>query len=372
MYFWSDFRLSRALPLSYPRHVCRPDFQFAGCRLAVANQILFLQLILLAIGGKFLTSPAFAQSGASYTAERRIDTIVIDGNLNEASWQNAADTSVFTFWDGSPAPVSIQTTAKMIWDDQYLYIAFTARDPDVYATYTARDSRLWEQDNFEVFVTVPGTTGYVEAEGSPRGTIWDGVFTNVFQGPGGTYNMAGLQVSARVNGTLNNSSDQDTGFTAEMRLPFADIYQGNPVGHPLHGTQLRLNLNRINWNTPATQGGVGAAGSDTYYAWSPVPGTGISFHRPDKFGTVTFSTNSVPAPVWMFTAATLAGSNLVLSGFGHPGGNYRVLVTPSLAWPITNWTRLATNSFDSVTGEFTFTNSITPANPQLFYRLQSL
>ncbi len=315
-------------------------------------------------------SAALAQSGASYTVERRTDTIGIDGNLNEASWQNAADTTVFTLWDGSPAPESLQTVARMLWDDQYLYIAFSAKDPDVYATYTLRDARLWEQDNFEVFVTVPGTTGYVEAEGSPQGTIWDGVFTNVFQGPGGSYNMAALQVAARVSGTLNNSSDQDSGFTGEMRLPFADIYQGIPGGRPTNGTQLRMNLNRINWNTPTTQGGPGAAGSDTYYAWSPVPGTSVSFHRPDKFGTVTFSTNSVRAPVWMFTAPMVSGSTLVLSGAGHPGGTYRVLVSTNLALPITNWTRTATNSFDAMTGEFRFTNTI--GNSQLFYRLQSL
>jgi hypothetical protein len=180
-----------------------------------------------------------------------------------------------------------------------------------------------------VFVTLPGTTGYLEVEGSPIGAIWDGSFTNVFQGPGGNYNSAALQVSGRVNGTLNNSSSADIGFTGEIRLPFADIYQGVPGGHPVNGSELRMNLNRINWNTPATQGGKGAAGSDTYYAWSPVPGTGISFHRPDKFGTVTFSTDSVPAPVWMFTAQMAFGTNLVLSGIGHPGGTYRVWLAPT-------------------------------------------
>jgi hypothetical protein len=51
----------------------------------------------------------------------------------EASWHNAEHTSVFTFWDGSVAPASLQTTARMLWDDQYLYIAFDAKDPDVYA-----------------------------------------------------------------------------------------------------------------------------------------------------------------------------------------------------------------------------------------------
>jgi len=352
--------------------MCWTDTKFAGRVLMSVKQSRLLHLIGLVVVECYLIHPGLSQSGASYTAERRIDTILIDGNLNEASWQNAADTSVFTFWDGSAAPASLRTTARMVWDDQYLYIACSARDPDVYATYTVRDARLWEQDNFEVFVTVPGTTGYLEVEGSPKGTIWDGSFTNVFQGPGGSYTVTGLQVSGSVSGTLNNSSDQDTGFTGEMRLPFADVYQGIPGGHPVNGTQLRMNLNRINWNTPATQGGPGAAGSDTYYAWSPVPGTGISFHRPDKFGTITFSTNSVPAPTWVFTTPMISGSNLVLSGVGHPGGSYRVLVSTNLVLPSVNWTRIATNSFDSVTARFRFTNTIDAGNPQLFYRLQSL
>ncbi len=316
-------------------------------------------------------SLGFAQSGASYTAQRRIDTITVDGNLTEASWAGAANTSVFTLWNGSNAPVALQTSAKLIWDDQYLFLGFNAKDPDVYATYTGRDRSLWEQDNFEVFVTVPGTTGYVEVEGSPTGAIWDGLFTAVLQGPQGSYNFTNLQLAARINGTLNNATDQDIGFTGEIRLPFSDIYQGVPGGHPTNGTQLRLNLNRINWNTPAVQGGPGVTGSDTYYAWSPVSGASPAFHQPTKFGTVTFSTNSVPAPAWMFTAQTLSDTNLVFSGVGHPGGTYWVLTSTNAALPMANWTRAATNTFDPVTAQFRFTNALAPGRPQLFYRLQS-
>src|ERR1041385_2727556 len=205
--------------------------------------------------GTLCVSPVFAQSGASYTALRRIDTITVDGNLNEASWATATNTTVFTLWNGTAAPVSLQTTANMLWDDQYLFVGFNAKDPDVYATYVGRDVHCWEQDNFEVFVTVPGTTGYVEVEGSPIGAIWDGYFTNVFQGPQGSYTITNLQLAAHVNGTVNNSTDQDIGFTGEVRIPFLEIYHGIPGGHPTNGTQLRLNLNRINWNTPAVQGG---------------------------------------------------------------------------------------------------------------------
>ena len=167
----------------------------------------------------------FAQSGASYAALRRSDTITVDGHLNEASWQNAVSTAVFTVWNGSAAPTNLQTSAKIVWDDQYLFVGFTARDPDVYATYSGRDVRCWEQDTFEVFVTVPGTTGYIEVDGSPTGAIWDGFFTNVFKGLGGSYNLANLQVAGQVTGTLNNSTDQDVGFTGELRIPFSDIYR---------------------------------------------------------------------------------------------------------------------------------------------------
>jgi hypothetical protein len=76
--------------------------------------------------------------------------------------------------------------------------------------------------------------------------------------------------------------------------------------------------------------------------------------------------------VWIFTAQAVFGSNLVLSGVGHPGGRYRVLVSTNLALPTVNWTRIATNSFDPLTAQFSFTNTIAPGNPQLFYRLQSL
>lgn len=347
------------------------DKNFPVCNLTSLRSALLLQFVCVAASSIFFTSPGLAQSGASYTAHRRIDTITVDGSLTEASWAGAVSTGGFTLWNGSNAPVSLQTSAKMIWDDQDLFIGFTASDPDIYATYTGRDRSLWQQDNFEVFVTVPGTTGYVEVEGSPAGAIWDGYFTNVFQGLGGSYTITNLQLAARVNGTLNNSADQDIGFTSEIRLPFSDIYQGIPGGHPTNGTQLRLNLNRINWNTPVTQGGPGAAGSDTYYAWSPVSGTSPAFHQPTKFGTVTFSTNSVPAPNWIFTGQTLSGTHLVLSGVGHPGGTYWVLVSTNVALPIANWTSTATNTFDPVTGQFSFTNAIVPGQSQRFYRLRS-
>ena len=335
------------------------------------KQISLFQFIVTGVIAILIASRGFAQSGASYIAQRRIDTITVDGKFTEASWAGAVSTAAFTLWNGSPAPYSLQTSAKMVWDDRYLYIGFNARDTDVYATYKGRDVNCWEQDNFEVFVTVPGTTGYVEAEGSPAGAIWDGYYTNIYQGLQGSYNFTNLQIAAQVLGSLNNSADQDIGFTSEMRLPFSDIYQGVPDGLPTNGTQLRLNLNRINWNTPIQLGGPGATRSDTYYAWSPQPGNGPNFHQPDKFGTVTLSTASVPVLKWVFNGRVSSETNLVLSGIGHPGGTFCVLTTTNAMLAIGNWSRTVTNTFDLVSGHFRFTNIIASGGAPLYYCLRS-
>jgi hypothetical protein len=61
---------------------------------------------------------------------------------------------------------------------------------------------------------------------------------------------------------------------------------------------------------------------------------------------------------------------LILSGSGGTSNaTYRVLASTNLALPITNWTALATNVFDS-SGSFIFTNAISPDIPQRFYVLQ--
>jgi hypothetical protein len=69
-------------------------------------------------------------------------------------------------------------------------------------------------------------------------------------------------------------------------------------------------------------------------------------------------------------SVSLAGTNLVLAGNGgSPAGPYYVLASTNLALPLTNWTHLLTNSFDSG-GSFNLTSTIAPAVPRRFYLLQ--
>jgi hypothetical protein len=71
-----------------------------------------------------------------------------------------------------------------------------------------------------------------------------------------------------------------------------------------------------------------------------------------------------------FGSILTASNSLVMSGSGGvANGSYYLLTATNLATPLTNWTRLLTNQFDS-SGNFEFTNPINLNLPRRFYLLQ--
>jgi fibronectin-binding autotransporter adhesin len=72
----------------------------------------------------------------------------------------------------------------------------------------------------------------------------------------------------------------------------------------------------------------------------------------------------------VFGGTTAGGGGMILSGNGGlANGNYFVLMATNAALPLSNWTRLLTNQFDG-SGNFSFSNAISPAAAQEFFRLQ--
>jgi len=80
----------------------------------------------------------------------------------------------------------------------------------------------------------------------------------------------------------------------------------------------------------------------------------------------TLSVSAYLAPV--IGSAAFAGTNFIVSGSGGiPGWTYYALSATNLAAPV--WTPILTNQFDA-SGNFTFTDALSPSSPQMFYRLQ--
>ncbi len=211
----------------------------------------------------------------TYRAARAKGPIVIDGKLDEADWQRAAPVQLVRSLDG--APTKLPTQARILWDDQNLYVGFQCEDPDVWSSYTKHDEPLYNEEAVEVFIDADGDgKTYDELELSPANVTFDAYFPARRQGMDLTWE-SGMKTAVVVDGTLNDPSDVDRGWTAELAIPIAKL-SSVPHVPPQPGDRWRLNLYRLDWsqNRKVNEGS----------AFSPL--FQPDFHNLPRFGWLEF------------------------------------------------------------------------------------
>jgi len=204
----------------------------------------------------------------------------IDGKLDDAIWQDAASYPV-AFGVNEAEPIENPfASAKVAWDEQNLYFAFTVEDEDVHAPDLERDGRTFTFDTAEVFVFGKRRWAvYWEINVSPSNSIYDALmykFHDKAWGhgrPGQT--VRGLTVGSTLSGTSEQSDDVDEGYTVEFALPFDQIPGVNlPVEA---GDELGLLLGLA--DKDATE--EGKKPKLVFYSHSPVL---LSFHNLETYG----------------------------------------------------------------------------------------
>src|SRR5687768_640330 len=102
-------------------------------------------------------------------------TPVIDGRIDDVAWEQAAWAADFVDIEGSLKPLPrFKTRAKMLWDDDYFYIAAEMEEPHVWGTLTEHDSVIFYDNDFEVFIDPDGDNhNYYEFEINALNTGWD-------------------------------------------------------------------------------------------------------------------------------------------------------------------------------------------------------
>lgn len=229
---------------------------------------------------------------------------VIDGQLNDPIWQQAAWTSSFVDIEGSirPAP-TYNTHVKMLWDDQYLYIGAELEEPNVWATLTEQDSIVFRDHDFEVFIDPDGDAhNYFEIEINALKTIFDLFLPRPYRNLGSaliSWDVKGLKKGVHIDGTLNNPKSRDKKWSVELAIPFASISMGNNVQVPVIGDYWRINFSRVEWDLDVKDNKYvkrkdanGHALPEHNWVWSP---QGIvNMHYPERWGYLVFTDNTTP------------------------------------------------------------------------------
>jgi hypothetical protein len=242
-------------------------------------------MLLFVVVALFCRACPAADERPRYVIQRAALPITIDGRLDESSWFAAKEVGTFRFawWKAGTREATI---AKMLWDDEYLYVAYLCHDAHISAQHVGLNQPVWTDDCVEVF-TAPDPKrpdAYFNIEMNANGAVFDdyhprGVGSDIRP----RWSAEGLKIATRIHGTLNNDADQDQCWTLEVAIPFKAFVRVAPHLPPKPGDEWRLNLNRC-----------GGKVNEQFSQWSPGTGPEPQFHAPRDFGTVRFSDERAP------------------------------------------------------------------------------
>ncbi len=260
-----------------------------------------------------------------YMCYRTDEAIQVDGHLDEMSWQKAPKSPRFVdLVTGERAP--LDTRMAGLWDDDHLYIGFWVEEPRVQAKLTERDSPIYMENDVEVFIA--GKDCYYEFEINAMGTVYEVFFIwqdaykkgSVFDKPefdflsqrvdvlGGfqdsmrfgkhprgkrwaflDWDFPGMKSAVHVNGTLNDNTDTDKGWTVELAFPWKGmgLLAGERTLHPQDGDTWRMDFSRFEAFD------LGGNPLEPSQGWAFNKHGVYDSHIPECFTSVIFSTKSV-------------------------------------------------------------------------------
>lgn len=160
------------------------------------------------------------------------------------------------------------TWIKTAWNESGLRALFYAADDDTWATHTAHDAPLYEEEVVEIFLDPAGDLeSYFEIEVNPLNAVCDLMLRRTRNGcrKNFAWHCEGLQTAVRKS---------ESAWTVEMALPFDSLGPAQPAA----GSIWRANFFRI--DRPENS-------ELELSAWSP-PGRPL-FHVPEKFGFLEFA-----------------------------------------------------------------------------------
>jgi hypothetical protein len=225
-----------------------------------------------------LTAPLLAQPPLPrYEVKRAPTPVIIDGKLDDKAWEAASLAVGLQFlWD-SQTGAKQKTAARLLWDDQYLYVGYDCEDADITAQFLERDDPTYRDDAVEIFINPrPAQTGlYFGLEMNARAVLYDYLMYDsrfVMK----RFNMQGVKVSVFLRGTLNARGDQDNGWSLEVAIPWINFEEFSQ--RPTPGTIWKAQLNRWDGVEPARRMSI----------WSDPLQQRPAPHVPARFGELVF------------------------------------------------------------------------------------
>ncbi|MGB5435717.1 MAG: carbohydrate-binding family 9-like protein [Maribacter sp.] len=165
---------------------------------------------------------------AIFKVSKASEPIIVDGKMEEESWKNTEARKLHYFYNVEKVDDDQQTSFRMLWDAQNLYLFYQMKDKYLTARETERDGEPYLDDCAEIFlITVPDSLdthfGYeLNLNKASNDFIY---FNDFYEGKDLAFKGYDpeFEVEVTYNGTVNDNSDIDVGWTMEMAIPIANF-----------------------------------------------------------------------------------------------------------------------------------------------------
>ena len=216
----------------------------------------------------------------TYVVKRTTGKIDVDGNITEEDWNAARSAGNFVFpWyqEGKKE----QTDARLLWDDEYIYVLFRCKDEHIAAHYYRRNSAPYRDDCVEAFIAPnpEHPLWYANNEINCLGTWLVGKHKEKDYG---FWEPDRILVGRNHKGTINKEDDTDEYWLLEIGIPFSSLEDYETELPPKPGTVWGINLNRL-----------GGDVNQQYSQWTASQTEKPNYHRPQDFGRLVFSGEKV-------------------------------------------------------------------------------
>ena len=212
-----------------------------------------------------------------YQVKRAERPLAIDGRLTDDAWKHAGVVE-FQFPWANQTGAKQKTTARLLWDDRFLYVGYECEDKDIVAHFTQRDDPTYRDDAVEIFINPNPEQGwYYGMEMNARAVLYDYfyAFPRMLLK---RVDFSGVQLAVHRRGSINQTGDEDEGWSLEVAIPWQNFEELAKKTPPAPGDVWTANLNR--WD-----------GVEPYRRLSLWSDSGMERpnpHNPKRFGQLIF------------------------------------------------------------------------------------
>lgn len=217
----------------------------------------------------------------------------LTGFASDPAWEAAPWITAWTDIRGvEKCPTQLK--AKLMWDNEFLYLAAQMEEPDLWAFQTEHDGSIWLDNAFELFLDPDGDGhNYLEWEINPIGVILDMSMDRPYVCGGTRDNsleIPGLELKLFADGPVNDPQSKARGWAFGAAIPWSTLTQiGHSGSAPVMGDIHRFNLMKMFWPVEVINGTYVKNESEPEKYWCFAPTHMLDIHRPHFWGYLQFA-----------------------------------------------------------------------------------